>query len=215
MYYLLTANTLFQMDHQYFITVHGIDGTGKSATCATVVKLLNKMSHKAINYEEYENEHMNPISLAKKEVLAKCPPTEQFYYYLASTLFHSRQISLLMEKGYSVVKDRYIADVNAHHIHLGVENVEEVSRLVPILRPDLEVILVLDEKERRRRILNRGIKDDKDAEIKADGTRLDFFEKYLLKKEHTLKSLLLVIDTTLKSPTEVAEEIISKFLKVE
>lgn len=198
-----------------FITIHGIDGTGKSTTVKRIVELLTKSNINALDYSDYEKEIKNPISIAKKEVITKCTPIEQFYYYLSSTLFHSRQIESLKKEGVSVIKDRYITDVNAHHSFLGVLQVEEISNAVPLLMPNLEVFLTIDESIRRERIKQRGVIDEKDLQEKNDFSRLGYFEKYLLKRAKQLGDSAIIIDTTNISPDEVAKQVVEKIISMQ
>ncbi len=129
-------------------------------------------------------------------------------------MFHSDKIKELLRQGYSVVKSRYVDDVLAHHAHLGVENVAEIARLFPIVQPDLRVILILNEEVRRFRIMQRGEIDLKDKEMRQVGSRLDFFENYLLEGASELMKIgkAMKIDTTDLNPQQIARQIIDHLL---
>ena len=195
----------------FFITIHGIDGTGKTTTADTLTRELISNDVKTVNYDIYEKEKQtNPFSPAKTTVLSEASPSAQFAYYLGSTLYHSDQISRLMQEGNSVVKSRYIDDVLAHHAQLGVDNASVIAQLFPILQPNLRVILTTREESRRTRIINRGELDIKDKEERKLGSRLDFFENYLLttSDQLSISGQVIKIDTTFHSPQKVVQHII-------
>jgi thymidylate kinase len=199
-----------------FITIHGIDGTGKSTTVSMVASLLVARGVATINYDVYESEHTNPFSPAKKGVLATTTPEAQFAFYIGSTLYHSQTISELVAQGTCVVKTRYLDDVLAHHAHLGVANVREIAALLPIKTADLMVVLTLPETVRRARILKRGELDVKDKEVRQAGSRLDFFERFLLESAGLLQSSKrsLIIDTSTTPPERVARMIVERMQEI-
>lgn len=200
------------IENGVFVTIHGIDGTGKTTTAAEIQTLLNTQGFPVINYDVYEKEHLqNPFALSKKQVIAEASPEAQFAYYLGSTLYHGEQIRRLTEQGFMVVKSRYLDDVLAHHAHLGVENTVEIAKLLPILQPDLKVILTLPEAIRRQRIVHRGEIDEKDKEVRKTGSRLNFFENFLLRHNELLlaSGQAVRIDTSILEPIQVAERIAS------
>ena len=61
-----------------FITVHGIDGTGKTTTVQLLAERLNSLGIPTINYDEYERGLTNPLSIAKTGVLKETSPSTQF-----------------------------------------------------------------------------------------------------------------------------------------
>lgn len=198
-------------ENPFFITLHGIDGTGKTTTAGFLTQGLNNQNMKAINYDDYEKINVdNPFSAAKKRVVKEASPEAQLAFFLGSTLFHSDVIGGLLQQGYSVVKSRYIDDVLAHHAQLGVKNTEEIAALFPIIQPGLRVILTLDETTRRERIRIRGEVDEKDKEIRTLGSRLDSFENYLIANSENLQVLgkAIRIDTAALDPQQVSQIIL-------
>lgn len=198
-----------------FIVIHGIDGTGKTTTVRMLVKFLAERGISVINYDNYET--ANPFSLAKEAVIAGTAPEAQFAFYIGSTLYHSQMISEILAQGVCVVKARYLEDVLAHHAHLGVANAREIATLFSIRAPDLTVILTLPEPVRRARILVRGEVDLKDKEIRRVGSRLDFFEHFLLESARLSSSprRSLVVDTSTFPPEEVAQMIIERMQEID
>lgn len=203
-------------DHGRFITIHGIDGTGKTTVTRLTAQLLKSHGVNVLNYDEYEEAFVNnPFSVAKKRVLVETPDSAQFAFYLGSTIFHSARISSLLELGQTVIKSRFIDDVLAYHAHLGVQSVAEIASLLPIIIPDFKVLLTLqNESERRRRIISRGIFDEKDLETRREGGRLDFFEKYLLRSisDFVTKGKATIIDTGTIRAEDVANQVVDSFL---
>ena len=166
-----------------FVTVHGIDGTGKTTVTSSLVDSMNADGHKAINYDEYKDKTPNPYLEKKSEADKNGSLEDRIAIYLESTMYHGKQIDQLLNDGFHVVKSRYLDDVLAHFAHLG-GNKDMMGKLkiqFPIVQPDLKIILSLDEDLRRERINTRGILDDRDVEKKEPGSRLYFFEDYLKK----------------------------------
>ncbi len=198
-----------------FITIGGIDGVGKTTSVEETTRLFCEKGVSVVNYDLYEKECSNPFSPAKSRVLTETGPYAQFAYYLGSTLHHSSRIEGLVREGRTVIKSRYLDDVVAHHLHLGVKDAEAITRLFPFFQPDLRIVLTLSEDERRRRILERGELDKKDEEVRRVGSRLDFFERYLLKvaSQYSPERALL-LDSGCLNPKEIALSIFNKLDKI-
>ncbi len=196
---------------EQFIVLYGIDGTGKTTTAQSLTSRYNELHLPVINYDEYEKTLSPAYRQIKKIVKTQGSPEEQLAFTLASSIYHSHQISQLVESGYTVIKSRYLLDVAAHHSHLGAKNVEQIISLFPFFAPSLQVILLCDELTRQSRIAARGEKNEKDLIKKEPGTRADYFEKYLLEHAQNTHVFSQVkrIDTTNSTPTEVAEQIVS------
>jgi thymidylate kinase len=198
-----------------FITIHGIDGTGKTSSTRMVVEGLNALDERAINYDDHKDKLSNPYSEIKKEVDKHGSVEERLSVYLESMMFHSAEIDSLLAQGFHVVKSRYLDDIRAHFSFLGItpEKMKELVEKFPLVQPDLKVILLLEETERRRRINIRGILDDKDLEERKEGSRLDFFENYLREAvKHAPAGSALFIDTGIFNCDEVARKIIDHIL---
>ncbi|GEM_PF-1852260 len=198
-----------------FITFHGIDGTGKTDSASATYRILEARGIKAVNYDEYEKLRVkNPFSSVKRQIEEETPAAARLAFYLASTIFHSVQITQLVKGGFTVVKSRYLDDVIAHHAHLGVPNGEAIARLLPIVQPDLKVILTATEWIRQQRLENRGRSDLKDEEVRYPGSRLDFFENYLVDHAHHLISIghALKLDVSEISPQDVGQRVIENLI---
>lgn len=198
-----------------FITVHGIDGTGKTTTTTGVVEKMKKSGMSAINYDDFKETLDNPHARNKTEIKETGTLEEKLAIYLESMMYHSDQIEELLAKGYHVVKSRYLDDIKAHFSHLGVDQgkLGELESKFPMVQPDLKVVLVVDEEERRKRIQDRGVLNERDQESKKTDSRLGFFEDYLLKayKEAPPESVLHV-DSGIFDIDEVAKKIINHII---
>lgn len=194
-----------------FISIHGVDGTGKTTTSSKTHDLLIAQGQKSINYDTYKEADVNPFSEKKKDADKNGSLEDRIVAYLESTMYHSKKIDALLNDGYHVVKSRYVDDVLAHFAHLGIseERLNEFKEKFPIVQPDLKVILTLDEEVRRQRIDKRGILDERDIEIKKEGSRLLFFEDFLKKSaEKASKDSILYIDTGSIDSDTVAKKIV-------
>jgi len=200
-----------------FITIHGIDGTGKTTTTEKLHQRLVSMGEQAINYDTHKNDRPNPFAQKKELADREGSPEERLAAYLESTMFHSEQIEDLRKQGFHVMKSRYLDDVLAHHSHLGLseEVLQAGLRKFPIVQPDLKVILTADESKRRDRIEGRGILDARDAEHKAPGSRARYFEDYLMQfAQKAPEGSVLHLDTGELDAEEVVERIIRSLMQV-
>lgn len=194
-----------------FITIHGIDGTGKTSTAQMVVKRLNDSGQSAVDYDDYKETRPNPYKEIKARVDKFGPLEERLTVYLESMMYHSNEIESLLADGYYVVKSRYLDDIKAHFSYLGVDSkkMSELEKKFLLVQPDLKVVLLLEETQRRKRINTRGVLDDRDLEVRKPGSRLDFFENYLVKAiQEAPTESTLIIDTSSLNCEEVAKKII-------
>lgn len=199
-----------------FLTIHGIDGTGKTSTTIRIVKKLNDAGIPAVNYDLYKETVKNPYSEKKKQADESGSLEERLATYLESMMYHSNEIDSLLSKGFHVVKSRYLDDIKAHFSHLGLsqEKIKEFEEKFPMVQPDLKVILVLDEDERHKRINVRGILDGRDLDEKNVKTRLGFFEDYLLKLlQQKPDNSKLKVDTTNLNVEQIVKRIMDHLLK--
>jgi len=77
-----------------------------------------------------------------------------------------------------------------------------------MIQPDLKLILLLDENERRRRINYRGVLNGRDEDKKNPNTRLGFFEDYLLQAaKNAPEGSVVHIDTGILDVNKVTKKI--------
>lgn len=174
------------MANSNFITIHGIDGTGKTTAAHTVAELLPQ----AVNYDSitdtinYDRNHSD-ITIAKK--------------LSQSALIHS-----YLAQDISIVRDRWLIDVHADREHKGM--------LTPayegIATPNYSFVLTCDENLRMQRVLHRGNPTEQDLVPNIEGTRAHYFEQYLLQNIGKFAHHSMVIDTTDLNISEVAQTIV-------
>jgi len=198
-----------------FISIHGIDGTGKDTAAISVSEKLTQHGLPVINYDVYKDHLENPHK-EKKDAADKSEDLEnRLAVYLESMMYHSDNIKKLLDEGYYVVKSRYVDDIRAHFGHLGIspERVEEINKLFPMVQPDLKVVLVVDEDERQRRVLGRKNPTPQDLEPKVEGSRIKYFEDVLIDAvEASPPESALFVNTGNFDPSEVAEKIVNHLL---
>lgn len=207
---------MFETKKGKFISIHGIDGTGKTSTAAAVTNHLVTAGIPSINYDVYKNGIKNPHSDKKKEADQMGTLEDRLAVYLESMMYHSDAIETLLEQGFYVVKSRYLDDICVHFRHLGIsqEIMEEFMKKFPMVQPDLKVILQLTETKRRQRINStREILDANDLDEKTVDSRAHFFEDYLLKAaEAAPVGSVLHVDTGECDIYEVSRKIIDRIL---
>ena len=178
-----------------FLTFHGIDGVGKTTMVEQTVATLADNGHRAISWDNYA------------EACGFNFPSKRgdFDASVEKKRLESRAILGALSSGLTIVKDRWYIDVLASHTFAG-----DAQSIDPegILKPDLSVILLCDEKVRMNdRILARANPTPEDLIPNSAGTRAGFFEDYLLNRIAELSRKHLIIDTTNITPTDVSETV--------
>lgn len=178
------------MSGKLFITIEGVDGSGKS----TIVSMLSdKLGATAIE---------SPMGLYRKYrwIVEDRHPTIRFIYYLLANIFNSFKIKKLLKKDH-IVCGRFIHSTKAHHMIYGCT----LARIIPISflfllskKPSATYYLSVDTPEREKRISNRN-NNKKDLDSQS------------LEKVHTaFKGMpgMIEIDTTSISQEDVANIIL-------
>jgi len=179
-----------------FVTIHGIDGTGKTSAARNVAHMLSRHNIPAINYDDITAEVVaDPLQ----------PDTA-----LAKKLSQSALITQYLESGHSVVRDRWLIDIHADRGFAG----NAVAAPSGILTPDYSFVLTCEDSVRMQRVLARGNPTEQDLIPNVEGTRAHYFEQYLLRRIGEFARLAITIDTTELSQDEVAETITNHLLLV-
>lgn len=182
-----------------FITVHGIDGTGKSTVANCIVEALHGQGAPTLTFDDAEKHYSPKLPLGPDVPSAEAASHPS----LSKKAVQSVLVRAASEDGIHVVKDRWLIDVYADNIHKGVELPEPPAEIV---MPDLSVILVCSEDIRRQRIMQRGNPTADDLIPKELGTRAQFFETYLLENIGMFASQSMVVDTGDHGPAQVAQQ---------
>jgi thymidylate kinase len=187
-----------------FITIHGIDGTGKTTTAELLRNGLGELGIRVAHWNIVKN-LLEPVPNSRASLAAG----------IGKKVSESRIVLDLMEKGMTLARDRWAIDVMADHAFAGtpMRGCEASLATNPeLLLPDFSVILVCKENERMRRINLRGNPSEEDLIPNTPGSRACFFQEYLLANiaEHSENSM--VIDTTGITPEDTTGMIMGKLL---
>ncbi len=136
------------MNRAIFVTVDALDGVGKT----TLVSRL------AAHLDGTSMDTPGPTLRKVRQVVLDGLGPDQLsrcVFYLSTVIAEGRRAQTLVSRGTSVVMDRYWPSTLAYARARGVhENLDGLTALLP--RPDVSVMLTLDEAERIRRLLGRG-----------------------------------------------------------
>jgi thymidylate kinase len=129
-----------------FIALEGIDGSGKTTVGATLGKRLGAtvLRVPAVEY-----------GLTGAHVDRRPGSTSHFFFYLSALFWASEMVTDLRAVGQHVVADRYALSTFAYHAPFLAPPVQLTA--LGVEKPDLTVLLTVDERERRRRLASRNI----------------------------------------------------------
>jgi thymidylate kinase len=188
-----------------FITVHGIDGTGKTTLVAALKTALEQMG-----IDVAPDSSVKPSTPWRKfrSDFGDMTPTQRLFYKLGSKAAEGERIAEGIHEGRTTVKDRWVIDVLADETHKGAVAPREVYP--SILQPDLAVVLWCSEDERVSRIANRPDATPDDLIPLQPGTRADYFHTYLI--DHIAGSAAdsLTLNTTQSPPEELAQIVLER-----
>lgn len=162
-----------------FIVITGLDGSGTS----TVAKLLHRLDKNSILTRTPGIEYSNREAIdAKKDVSQMA----HYLYYLSSVVYESDRIKKEFNyKEKNVYCVRYLIDTVVSHRVAGLD-VNLDYETYGILKPDLTILVRVDEETRQERITKRG-KSILDK-VLDDGKKREQFNNlfdYFLSKEDT------------------------------
>ena len=131
-----------------FVAIEGLDGVGKSTV---LNKLAERFSGHAMSTPGAALRSSRPAILEAfaHDELAKA------LFYTASVSSEGRHARSLVERGEWVFMDRYWASTLAYAIARGVSaDLELLGQ--SLIKPDITILLLLDEPDRQQRLLARG-----------------------------------------------------------
>lgn len=132
----------------FFIVLEGLDGVGKT----TVARALTEDPY--YTYLSTPGTELQPLRSAITEGLGESQ-TARALFYAATVQAEGERAAILLQQGKSVVMDRYSASTIAYAKARGVE-IDLDATLSKVIKPDLTILLTLDEQERQRRLAQRG-----------------------------------------------------------
>lgn len=101
------------------IVLEGIDGVGKTSLAKSLTDRLNEAGMPTIWYDRHPTRTSLLSPEHKRWLREEASVRASFYCFLASTLHKSREIEALLQT-HTVVVDRYLYSVFAHHYALGL-----------------------------------------------------------------------------------------------
>jgi len=191
-----------------FVSIYGVDGTGKTTVVNELQKRFFKEKNNFLNFDQFEDKKLNnPYVLSKKSVIKYGSENSQFFHYIGSNIFQGDIISRFKEDGKFVVKSRWFLDIFAAFSYRGLDFIEDLKTKIPFLIPDVSVLLVVDEIERISRIRNRKTNNLDDFDLEKVNYKKEYLRQSLKEKIYNEKNFL-EIDTTNKNPGEIADIIL-------
>jgi len=176
-----------------FVCIEGIDGAGKTTTARLVAQALGGRYYKT---------PPTPHALVRGEIDQQADPISRFYFYLSSVCLAAHEIQKLLSSG-AVVCDRYIYSTYAYHFVMD-QRLRACTLPLPLLMPDLAVLLTVDERERLARLRDRS------DPIAHSDAAIESNTDFLARVETEFRTMrMLVIDTASKSPDHVATEVLA------
>ena len=144
------------------VTIEGVEGAGKSTQMARLAAWLESRGHPIVTTSEPDG---SPLGPWVRELLAVRSPleplTECFLFTTARAEHVRRVIRPALERGATVLCDRYVDSTVAYQGFgrgVPIEVIAELNRLATDgLRPDLTLLLDLDVAEGLRRVRHRPV----------------------------------------------------------
>ncbi len=175
-----------------FISIEGIDCSGKSTVSKLLVKQIDSVLYKI---------PLKNIILERDEVDAKASPMDHYRFYLDGIYTASKEIWEILASGKNVICDRYWLTTYVYHIVMGVS--VNVDDFLNIIHPDLTVVLLVSKNTQTKRFLKRGMSI-------GDKRMINFQSELAREYKRALSKLeipQLIINTDYDFPVEVAEKI--------
>lgn len=163
----------------YFIVFEGCDGCGKTTQTELLRKAIAETTRKPCIYEREPNERNAAGAIIRSGLYGgvKFLTESMAYLHVADRLEHIEFMRPLIEKGTSIVCDRYYLSNMAYNAtdRISMEDIYVMNKpCVESMKPDLFVFLdVPPEVSKERRDNNRADKeiydgDDKQAKVRAN-----------------------------------------------
>ncbi len=140
-----------------FIVLEGIDGSGKTTLAKSLKEKLEAKGYKTQLTAEPTSGTIG--SLLRSERIGD--PKAETLLFIADRSCHTAEISAMLDKGVSIISDRYYASTLAYQSaalegpSFGYDLLEEMNRAV-IREPDITILLDLDPEESAGRVSGRG-----------------------------------------------------------
>lgn len=178
-----------------FITLDGVDGVGKTTTCALLAASLNATLFKSPS---------EPFLSTRHIVDTNIEPLTRYFFFRAANQHDSLKIEALLNEGKTIVCDRYVYSTYAYHAVMD-ERVNGIFERTGLVAPDLSILLSAPSQTRQERLQARKLQDQAYDRILENNSeyqdRVQDFFQYLEMFE---------IDTAIHTPEQVVRIIIAK-----
>lgn len=138
------------------VVIEGVDAVGKT----TIARMLEEI----LGYT-YLYTPQAPFSVIRSLVEEMEDINTRFFYYLASVVGVQPQLKLMLSSGKKVVIDRYVYSTIAMHTVLGARVNSIEMRKLPIVWPDVGILLTAQTDIRIKRIESRAKQPTHDKRI--------------------------------------------------
>ncbi|GDY33895.1 AAA family ATPase [Gandjariella thermophila] len=128
-----------------FVALEGLSGTGKTTTAPLLAKALNA---------EFLDTLVDDFEPIRRKLDASENVMARMHFWMMANYIISDIIREKLAMGRSVVIESYFYRTLATHGAMGARILPEVDWDIAV-RPDLTVLLIIDENERRRRLQTR------------------------------------------------------------
>lgn len=128
------------------VVIEGVDAVGKTTLAQALEKTLGYT---------YLYTPQAPFDAIRKQVEDMEDTNARFFYYLASVIAVQPQLKCMLSSGQKVAIDRYIYSTMAMHTVLGAKVESVVMRELPIIWPDVGILLTARTDVRIRRMATR------------------------------------------------------------
>jgi len=181
-----------------FVVVEALDGVGKTTLVRNVAERLGWLAM------DTPGPAIRPI---REQVLAGLGDHQEArcLFYAATVLAQGRRATALAAEGQSVIMDRYWLSTIAYARARGVRAaLDSIAAEVPL--PTATVLLTLDEKVRRRRLVARGM-----TAADVETLDVDFAETVMeAMQDSTHLGPTFILDVTGLTPPETASALLAR-----
>ena len=185
-----------------FITLEGIEGSGKSRQLNLLEKELNRLG---LSFTRAQQPGGTPFGEEVRRVLlhrdgARREPESELLLYLADRYQHLKEvIEPALETGLHVVCDRYHDATLAYQGHargIGFDLIDRLAEILELRTPDLTLVLDLEVQLGLKRAIERNHRENQEKWGRFEAEDLSFHQKvregYQLLAQREPERVLLV-----------------------
>lgn len=203
-----------------FIVAEGLDGTGKSSVLNEIKLLLSEedtiiFTREPGGLNDSITESIRNLIL---EESTEIDPLTEAYLFSASRARHTNEIKKLLDKGKTVICDRYIYSSLYYQgimKNLGTKTVFDINKTaLNEIKPDIILYFVTSDEVRNQRIQKRNEINRFDKEVmkvSSLGASIEYLNVIHLYK--TKKTKVEIIDTSSTTPDEAAQKMFQILLE--